>query len=57
MAFFGVSAASLGFTRYLSDYPKQYAPLTGIMQGIGEIIGRHEFSPTYKKYLGLRLPI
>lgn len=42
VAFLGVSAACLGFTRYLSDNSKKYAPLTGIFNGIGELIGLYK---------------
>lgn len=42
LTFFSVFAASLGFTRYLSTNSKQYAPLSGVMQGVGEFLGVYE---------------
>lgn len=32
-------ASSMGFTEYLSDNSKKYTPLSGIIQGVGEIVG------------------
>lgn len=39
MTFMSVMGASMGFSMYLSDNSKKYAPLSGFVQGFGEIVG------------------
>ncbi|XKL68666.1 hypothetical protein PGB90_006435 [Kerria lacca] len=39
LTFMSVIAASLGFTKYISPNSREYAPLSGVLQGFGEIIG------------------
>lgn len=39
LCFLNVLPASLGFSKYLSTNSKEYAPLSGVMHGSGEILG------------------
>lgn len=40
LTFMSIIAASLGFSSYLSENSKKYAPLSGVMQGVGELLGK-----------------
>lgn len=40
LSFMSIIAASLGFSAYLSENSKKYAPLSGVMQGFGELTGK-----------------
>lgn len=39
VTFLSVLGASMGFSKYLSANSKEYAPLSGFVQGFGEFAG------------------
>lgn len=45
LTFLSVLSASMGFSRYLSDNSKELAPLCGLLEGCGEVIGRNDGMP------------